>query len=177
MGACLPAWRTRGYGHLSLFDRFPQAERRSASPTAFAREDIVIGDTRRRVIFAHPPSRLTYELRLPARARLVTAIALKPDAWSHPGDGVVFRVGIADERRYDALFARHVNPFAVPGDRRWIPVAIDLRAYSGWQWSLFYRPWERTWRLVFSTDPGPPGTGNLAWDWAVWADPSIEWNW
>jgi hypothetical protein len=55
-------------------------------------------------------------------------------------------------------------------------VTVDLSGYGGWQWSLFYRPWTTTWRLIFSTDVSPPGAApNPAWDWAVWAEPAIEW--
>jgi len=176
LSGCDPRTAVPRRFHQSLFDRFPQAEQRAGGHTAFAREDIVIGGERRRVIYAHAPTRLTFALSLPARARLSTAIALKPEAWQGGGDGVVFRIGIADERRYDPLFVRHVNPFANPDDRRFIPVMVDLSSYGGWQWSLFYRPWTTTWRIVLATDAGPPGSGNTAWDWAVWADPMIEWT-
>lgn len=171
------AGSSRGRHHQSLFDRFAEAERRPPDPAAFSRETVVIGGVSRRVIFAHPPTRLTYTLRLPARARLTTAIAIKPEAWSGSGDGAVFRIGIADARRYDALFARQLAPRTAPADRAWIPVTVDLSGYGGWQWSLFYRPWETTWRLVFSTDISLPGAPpDPSWDWAVWAEPAIEWG-
>jgi hypothetical protein len=160
----------------SLFDRFPQAEQRAAIPHAFARENIVIDGQQRRVIYAHAPTRLTWAMKLPARARLTTAIALKPQAWTGEGDGVVFRIGIADDRRFEALFLRHVNPFANSDDRRAIPVSVDLSGYGGWQWSLFYRPSNTTWRLVLATDAGLPGSSNAMWDWAVWVEPTIEWT-
>jgi hypothetical protein len=164
---------TRRHFHHSLFDRFPQAEQRAATPDAFARESLVLDGRERRVIYAHAPTRVTWSTMLPARARLTTGIALKPEAWHGAGDGVVFRIGIADNRRYDTLFRQHVNPYANAADRRVIPVSVDLSGYGGWQWSLFYRPWTITWHIVLATDAGPPGVGNAAWDWAVWVDPAI----
>jgi hypothetical protein len=162
--------------HHSLFDRFEEAERRPAHSSVLAREEAVVDGAKRRVIFAHPPTRLIWTQKLPARAVLSTAIALKPEAWAGGGDGVVFRIGISDNRIYKGLYSRHVDPSHRPDDRRWIPVTLDLSHFGGWQWSLFYRPWERTWRLVFSTDVGPPGFNNNAWDWAIWAEPMLEWS-
>ena len=173
--ACPASSRPRHF-HLSLFDRFAQAEQRAAAPGAFARENILLDGHLRRVIYAHAPTRLTWAMKLPARARLTTAVALRPEAWAGDGDGVVFRIGIADDRRFDALFQRHVNPHGDIDDRRAIPVSVDLSPYGGWQWSIFYRPWTTTWHIVLATDAGLPGSGNTAWDWAVWVEPTIEWT-
>lgn len=69
------------------------------------------------------------------------------------------RIGISDDRRYEQLANISLDGSARP--RAWQTVSIDLGGYSGWQWSLFYRPWERTWRLIFSAD-GERG-GHIAW--------------
>lgn len=74
--------------------------------------------------------------------------------------GATARIGISDDRRYDQL-AKVTLDASGTQSRAWQPVVIDLGAYSGWQWSLFYRPWERTWRLIFSADATPGGM--IAW--------------
>ena len=74
--------------------------------------------------------------------------------------GATARIGISDDRRYDQL-AKITLGASGTQSRAWQSVVIDLGAYSGWQWSLFYRPWERTWRVIFSAD-GELG-GHIAW--------------
>ena len=128
----------------------------------------------RRAIATESISRVTWQLSLPDKAVLETAIALKPEAWTQPGNGVLFRIGIAEGRTYEELFTRVVDPFHVADDRRWISVTIDLARYSGSQWSLFYHPARLTWRLIFNTNSGPPGTDDRAADLPLWGQPVVK---
>ena len=147
---------------VDLLNTLPSAERRSIRPVEEAvRADLIgpAGDPRPAIV-TDAPARVIWSLRLPSRARLETAVALIPGASGHPGVGAAARIGISDDRRYDQLIAITLNG-QVAQSRRWQPVSIDLGEYSGWQWSLFYRPWERTWRLIFSADATPEGT--IAW--------------
>ena len=50
----------------------------------------------------------------------------------------------------------------------WTELRADLSPYAGWQWSVFYRPETRRWRLVLSAD-AVSGTRT----WAAWGVPSI----
>ncbi|HTL43787.1 MAG TPA: hypothetical protein VL262_05560, partial [Vicinamibacterales bacterium] len=45
---------------------------------------------------------------------------------------------------------------------------VDLSAYAGWKWSLFYHPDRIAWRLILSADAvdGVPGAG-------VWGAPRV----
>jgi hypothetical protein len=100
---------------------------------------------------------------VPPDAWLRTDLALKPEAWDKEGDGVLFLVGISDGRKYDELVTHDLNPYAVPGDRRWIPINIDLSAYSGEQVDI-----------IFNTRTSLPGKGNDDRnDMAVWGAPGI----
>lgn len=166
----------RGIRVIDLFAEFDRAEKRAGRPVAeaFARKDVSIEGDARRAILAHPPSRLIFPLTVPARASLRTDLALEPSAWDLSRDGVMFRIGISDDRHYEALYARHLHPGARREDRSWIPVELDLSSFGGLRFSLFFQPGWRTWRLVFSTDPGPPGSADVEHDWAVWGNPRIE---
>ena len=109
------------------------------------------------------PSRLTFTLKFPARARLVTAAALEAR-----GDATAeFRVGMSDRRTYETLVATRVSADACRAG--WSEIVIDLSRYGGRQWSLFYRPDERTWELIF-------GVTIQAGDAvrAIWGLPRIE---
>ena len=100
-------------------------------------------------------------MRFPTHVWLHTAVALVPDASGQMGPGVSVRIGIADNRSYEQLVGLRVPP-PVASAAFWRPIDIDLRAYSGWQWSLFYRPWTILWRVNLSVDASP-GAGVVAW--------------
>ena len=40
---------------------------------------------------------------------------------------------------------------------------MDLSAYAGWKWSLFYRPDRTIWHLVLATDPVDGAPATLLW--------------
>ncbi len=157
---------------VDLLETFPSAERRPAG-ASFDVADVTIGGESRRTIATAPISRMTWQLHIPARAVLNTAIAVKPEAWTEQGNGVLFRIGVAEGRTYEELFTRLVDPFHVVEDRRWIPVTVDLSPYGGFKWSLFYHPSRLTWRVIFNTNSGPPGTDDRTGDLPLWAQPTI----
>lgn len=88
------------------------------------------------------PSRVTYRLNFPRHAQLVTVPVLDGTT----GATAEFRIGISDRRTYETLAIR----IASAGDcaAAVSPMTIDLSGFAGWQWSLFYRPDERTWELI-----------------------------
>jgi hypothetical protein len=130
---------------------------------AFDVRDADIGGDVRKVISAHPTSRISWDLVVPSGARLRTWLGLDPAVWSRSEDGVVFRIAVEQDGRTTELLSRHVDPGRVTGDRRWIPVDIDLASYSG-----------RPIVLVFTTEPSVAGAPlNSSYDWALWANPVI----
>lgn len=135
---------------------------KSPADRDFSVVDLDIGGDSRRAINAHPPSRITWRVIVPRNAWLRTAVAIKPDAWTQEGDGVLFFIGVSDGRAYDELFKQHLNPVAVPGDRRWIPVTLDLSAYA-----------EQEVDIIFNTRTSLPGADDPRNDWAVWGDPVV----
>jgi hypothetical protein len=150
-------------GALDLLAAFPDAEKRTTLPSleeGFDIQTVAIGGHRRRSLFAPPFSRVIWTVQVPERAVLHTAAALRPDAWAHPTDGALFRVGVADQEVYTEFFKRMVRPHDEPGDRNWIPVAVDLSAYAG-----------RTVKVIFNTEPGPQGDSFA--DACLWAAPRI----
>jgi hypothetical protein len=77
---------------------------------------------------------------------------------------VAFRIGISDDRIYETLIERQV-----PSGSQWTPLAASLSGYAGPQFSLFYRPDRRRWRLVLAATPveGLP-------DVVFWGAPGID---
>ena len=144
---------------VDLVEALPTAERRAALPDVAIRVDIVgpAGDIRPSITTA-APARIIWTTHLPSRARLETAVVLVDDGHGAIAASGTARIGISDDRRYVELARIPLEGAAQP--RSWRTVSIDLGGYSGWQWSLFYRPWERTWRIVFNAD-GP--SAHIAW--------------
>jgi hypothetical protein len=160
VASCKPGDRT-SIAFVDLLDTLPSAERRAALPVDSAiRVDLVgpQGDLRPAIVTA-TPARVIWSTRLPSRARLDTAVLLVDDGQGLVSGSATARIGISDDRRYEQLAIVPLDGAARP--RTWQTVSIDLGAYSGWQWSVFYRPWKMTWRVVFSAD-GERG-GYIAW--------------
>lgn len=160
-GAWLFFKRTSGASAVQLIPIFESAEKRPAGGTFEVTEAEVNGETRR-AIYTVPTSRLIYKMQVPDDAWLKVAVATRPDSWTQEGDGVLFRFGVSDGRRYDELFMQHVNPFANPGDRKWIQVWVDLSAYAGEEVEL-----------IFNTNSSPNRGNDQRNDHALWGDPEI----
>ncbi len=146
---------------VDLLDSLPAAERRAAPPIdAAIHVDLTgpSGDLRPSIITS-APARVIWSTRFPSRARLDTAVMLVDRAPGVPSAGAAARIGISDDRYYEELIRIPLDGTAA--SRSWRTISIDLRPYSGWQWSLFYRPWEKTWRLIFNADAVPDGA--IAW--------------
>ncbi len=156
-------------GQIDLIDVFPEAEKRASIRSlelTFALEDVTIDGLTKHSIFATPPARLIYTVKVPPHAWLETSFGMRPDSWDKPdSNGSQFRVGVSSAGRYDELLRQYVNPTGRPADRHWQSSKIDLSAYAG-----------QTVKLIFNTDAGPGHDGNTAYDFSVWGAPVIRWQ-
>ena len=122
--------RGSGAPTVDLVAQFSTAQRSPAERT-FNVTDVNLNGESHKAIEAEPPTRITWKVRIPDNAWLRVNVGLKPEAWTAEGDGVLFFVGVSDGRTFDKLFEQVVNPFNQPGDRKWIPVMVDLASYAG----------------------------------------------
>jgi hypothetical protein len=149
---------------IDLLTTLPSAERRAVGDVATDVRAAWVdrqGD-RRLALIMRAPARVTWDLRLPARARLRAAIA---PADADAPSGVTARVAIVGGRVYEGLLSIPVQ--VQPSGSAWTPIDVDLSAYSGWRLSLFYHPSRMLWRVQFSADATPGGQ-------IAWAQPAIE---
>jgi len=162
----------RGLRYTDLTAEFLRADRpiEIQPPNAASVRDAIVGGVSAQCIATTPPSRVTWPLAIPPRARLHTAIAVR--ASEGAAGTAMFRIGIADARYYEELFRREVafGPGAAPD---WVPAAVDLSSYAGPQWSLFYHPSRRTWRIILATSTAPPAPGSPA-VLLLWRAPDIR---
>jgi len=149
-----------------LYPDDARVEKRSALPMELAYKagpQTIKGETKPS-IYMHPTSRMTFHrITIPDAAHLRVFLGVKEEAWTKPGDGVLFRFGVSDGRQYEELLNQVVDPANSPNDRQWLKQDIDLSAYAGQQMDL-----------IFNTNTSPPRRGdNGANDFAVWGEPSI----
>jgi hypothetical protein len=103
--------------------------------------------------------------RAPEGVWLRTRMALDPEVWTREGDGMLFRVGIREvspEGPYKEIFQQYLNPYGVPGDRRWAAVSLDLSAEAGQQVEI-----------IFNTNASLPGKSDERNDVGVWGAPGV----
>ena len=163
--ATLGLWLRVGHGTrgvaVDFVRQFESASVRRPDREAFAVRDVIVAGESKPSITVQQPTRVAWDLTVPDHAWVETEVALLEEAWTRAGDGVLFRIGISLDGRYDELVNQAVNPFARPDDRRWIPVVVDLSAYGG-----------RAVSVIFNTGPGVEGN-NRDNDLGVWGSPRI----
>jgi hypothetical protein len=164
IAACAPADRSP-VRIVDLLRDFRDAETRP-SPTAFELTDVSVSGQSEPAIRTIAPSRLIFVLPIPRRSTFAVRVAIDGGIDGAPPQPLRFRVGVSDDRIFEQLAEVLLTPGVPAG---WTELRADLSAYAGWQWSLFYRPEERRWRLVLSTDAvsGVRGRG-------VWGAPGID---
>jgi hypothetical protein len=156
--------RGRGGSPIDLLAGFDAAQKKP-NPETFTTVDATLNGDTKKAILIQPTigTRLTYRVHVPDSAWLSVAVGVQPEAWEKPGDGVKFLVHVSDGRGDEQLFSEHVDPFNNKNDRRWIPVMVDLSAYSGEDVDL-----------MFNTYSSMPGRGeNHDNDLALWGKPEI----
>lgn len=146
---------------IDLTRQFDRADKRPA--VGFQIATYSTGGIARPAIVAPVPGRFTCDLSLPRRGVFHTYAALADPPPGAPSPSARLRIGISDDRVYEAL----TEATLAPGARGWIEITADLSGYAGWKWSLFYRPDRITWRLVLAADPleGVPTV--------VWGSPEV----
>lgn len=117
-------------------------------------QTIEIKSTPRNVIFAHPPSRITYTVTIKSGASLAFAIGILPYAWDKIVQGVKFDIEVVSDNERENIFSRVLEPQRNNGDRGWHNFILPLERYSG-----------KTVSLTFNTS----GSGDdLCFCWSAW---------
>jgi hypothetical protein len=147
---------------VDLLAELPRAERRAArAPDQSVRLDFVQSPSGSApALLMEAPARVIYPVRLPRKARFASDVRLMPG-----GSAVTLRLGLSDDRRYHEVLRLPLDATTAAQPAR--PVAVDLARFSGRQWSLFYRPARRNWKLILNVDATPQGT-------AAWMHPRVE---
>lgn len=123
---------------------------------------ITIKGDRQRTLDMHPQSQASFEVLVPAGARLAFSIALAPAVWQiGMGDGVQFSVNVDDGSGVKNIFMAYIDPKNLVRDRDWLDYEVDLAEWVGQKITL-----------ILATSPGP--NNDDRYDWASWGEPRIE---
>jgi hypothetical protein len=154
--------RSGGEQQIDLLDRFSHESTIKRGPYPYSLTTVAVSGEEKRAIQTVPESRFIWKVAIPREAWLRTAFAVHPDSWTKEGDGVLFRIGISDGRRYVQLLNQHVNPIKSQGDRRWILANLDLSAYA-----------DQEVEVIFNTNTSPPPGNDRRNDVGLWGEPQI----
>jgi hypothetical protein len=125
-------------------------------PSSYAAGSSGAGGSVLPAIVGPAPGRLTWTLAMPRGARFRARVAAT-------GAPVRVRVGISDNRAYEALADLALQPSAP-----WAPIDVDLSAYAGRKLSIFYRPDRVLWHFILNADAVGGAPASIAW-----GDPAI----
>jgi hypothetical protein len=154
---------------VDLVETFPSA-RQQPGPGAFEIVQAKIKDDTRPAILVKAPSRITWKVEVPRNGWLKVGAALREDAWTIPGDGVMFEIRItynkAGQASNDQLTSFIVNPYGNAADREWHDVSIDLSDHSGTAVELIFNT-----RSSWSPQGAPKDDQNG--DLALWGAPRL----
>jgi hypothetical protein len=115
---------------------------------------IQVNSAPRKVIFAHPPSEITYEVTLETGSSLAFAIGILPKAWDKISQGIKFDIDVIEGGENENIFSRVLQPKRNIGDRGWHNFILPLEKYAG-----------KSISITFSTS----GSGDdLSYCWAAW---------
>jgi ABC-type polysaccharide/polyol phosphate transport system ATPase subunit len=141
----------------TLYDfiqQLPEAKVVSAKGIPVQRQIVEIKSVPRHVIFAHPPSQITYTIPVESGSALAFAIGILPAAWEKIPQGVKFDIDIVSNGTTESIFSRVLLPKRNIGDRGWHNYLLPLEKFSG-----------KTVALMFSTS----GSGDdLSYCWSAW---------
>jgi ABC-type polysaccharide/polyol phosphate transport system ATPase subunit len=146
-----------GKGYETRYDfvqNLSNAKIESAQGLPVTPQTVEILSTPRSIIFAHPPSRITYTVPIEPGTSLAFAIGILPAAWDKIPQGVKFDIEMVSDEVTDTIFSRVLQPKRNIGDRGWHNFIVPLEKYSG-----------KTVCLTFRTS----GSGDdLRFGWSAW---------
>jgi hypothetical protein len=121
-----------GSGFIPIYDFVKNLKNARVNDPALVCELAVnVQSTRRKVIFAHPPSEVEYSLDVEPGSSLAFAIGLLPDSWERIHQGVKFTIDVDFAGEQCQIFARTLQPKRNIGDRGWHNFTIPLEMFKG----------------------------------------------
>ena len=110
-----------------------------------------------RALFLHPDGEVRFATPVGTRARITTAVALHPDAWTQSGPG---RCRFEIEVDGLVVGAIGIDPRTETAHRCWHRLSVEVPARDACH------------RVTFRTTAPQPAD----FRWALWRDPTLTWT-
>ncbi|MFH1550597.1 MAG: radical SAM protein [Planctomycetota bacterium] len=143
-------------GLYDFVSHFESAQVKAPSPDYVCLSSFIEEHPRRVVMQAHPPSTVTYRVRIPENAVLDFDILMAPCTYEMPGEGVRFSIKVNRKR----VFRHYLDAKKKKEDRAWHRFVVDLKKFGGKEVDI-----------SFITETGP--SGNNEYCIAGWGRPFI----
>ncbi len=119
----------RGYADLTaLFDK---AEVRPGGPDYVATWRVRVAGEDRLSVLLHPPSSITYRVKVEPDSALRFGMAFSEDSWTKPGGGTTFIVKIKTRMRKEkVVFEETIDPKREASHRKWLDREVDLARFA-----------------------------------------------
>lgn len=143
----------------NFIDNLKSVNKKSYHPDHIHEQTIEVKSTPRKIIFAHPPSEIEYDLKVENSSSLAFAIGLLPGAWEMIKLGVKFDINVKSDGIEKNIFSRTLEPKKNQHERGWHNFKVGLEEYCG-----------KEVKIKFITS----GTGeDLSYCWAAWGWPKV----
>ena len=143
----------------NFVDNLKNAKKKCLQPDYVREQMIEVKSTPRKVIFAHPPSQIEYDLKVEQGSSLAFAIGLLPGAWNKIKNGVRFDIIVLCDGVEKNIFSRVIEPKKKQHEKGWQNLKVGLEEYHGREVSI---------KFITS------GTGeDLSYCWGGWGWPII----
>lgn len=147
------------YTVYNFIDNLKNAGKKSQQPDYVREQMVEMKSVPRKVIFAHPPSEIEYDLIVEPDSLLAFAIGLLPGAWDKIKEGVRFDINVKCNGMEKNIFSRAIEPKKNPQDKGWHNFKIGLEEYYGKEVTI---------KFITS------GIGeDLSYCWAAWGWPKV----
>jgi len=120
----------------NFVDNLKNAKKNCLQPDYVREQTLEVKSAPRRVIFAHPPSQIEYDLKVEQGSSLAFAIGLLPGAWDKIKYGVMFDIKIISDGVEKNIFSRAIEPKKNQHDKGWHNFKIGLEEYYGREVSI-----------------------------------------
>jgi GT2 family glycosyltransferase len=117
----------------SLIEHIAEARPSDRSQHKFGIWDVTIGDVMRKSVFLHPPGTLEVAVPHMQAGRLMTAVAIHPDAWLKRDAGICQFSVLVDGR---VSASAVLDPAHNENDRRWVELVVDVPAATSGHHSI-----------------------------------------
>lgn len=148
----------------------PQAETTPAQPRSAEVKSVRIDDDERSTLLVGSDVEVRFrDVELTRGAVFDVGVAVDPESWERPGDGILFRAFWKTGATRRLIYSQYVDPARRPGDRRWFDARIPLTPFIPGDAERLNGT------IVLATLSGMRDAPRR--DGALWAQPRITYPW